>query len=125
MVTSLDTACRLLSALEEFVVQEEILLRDQAFLEIVDLREHAAPVAEKLCELATEFAVDTVFRLRLEDLLHRSGQNFRLLTSELARRHEELLRVGEALGRLRRMGPAYKTGGSSLANGVSRLNAAA
>ena len=116
------TACRLLSALEEFVAQEQILLREQAFVEIVDLREHAVPVVEKLCELATEFAVDSVFRLRLEDLLHRSGQNYRLLASELARRHDELTRVDEALGRLRRVAPAYKV----VRNGMeSRLNAAA
>jgi len=122
MSAPLATACRLLLALEEFVDQEEILLREQAFVEIAGLREHAAPVAEKLCELATEFAVDSVFRLRLEDLLHRSGQNFRLLTSELARRQEELLRVGEALGRLRCMAPAYKTARRGL---ESRLNVAA
>jgi len=122
MAATHDTACRLLSALEEFVLQEEILLREQAFVEIADLREYAAPVVEKLCELAAEFTVDSVFRLRLEDLLHRSGQNFRLLTSELTRRQEELLRVGEALGRLRRMAPAYK--GVRSAH-ESRLNAAA
>ena len=115
-------ADRLLLALEEFVLQEEILLRERAFDEIVDLREHAAPVAEKLCELAVEFTIDSVFRLRLEDLLHRSGQNFRLLTGELARRQEELTRVGEALGRLRRVAPAYKTAGRGM---ESRLNAAA
>jgi len=125
MATPLATACRLLSTLEEFVSQEEILLRDQAYTEIVHLREHAVPVVERLCELSQEFTVDSVFRLRLEDLLHRSGENFRLLTSELARRHEELLRVSEALGRLRRMAPAYKTPGNSLAGGSSRLNAAA
>lgn len=125
MTSPLATACRLLSALEEFVAQEEILLRDQAYVEIVELREHAVPVVEKLCELSQEFTVDSVFRLRLEDLLHRSGENFRLLTSELARQHEELLRVGEALGRLRRVAPAYKTPGNSLGNGASRLNAAA
>jgi len=122
MTPALAHACRLLSALEEFVAQEEILLREHAFVEIVDLREHAAPVVEKLCQLATEFTVDSVFRLRLEDLLHRSGQNFRLLTSELARRHEELLRVGEALGRLRRVAPAYKM---ARRGADSRLNAAA
>ena len=122
MDAPLANACRLLSALEEFVVQEEILLREQAFDEIVGLREHAAPLVEKLCELAREFTVDHVFRLRLEDLLHRSGQNFRLLTSELARRQEELLRVGEALGRLRRVAPAYKTARNAH---ESRLNAAA
>jgi hypothetical protein len=122
MSSPLDTACRLLSALEEFVAQEEILLREQAFVEIVGLREHAVPVVEKLCELATQFAVDSVFRLRLEELLQRSGQNFRLLSSELDRRQEELIRVGEALGRLRRMAPAYKTARRGL---ESRLNAAA
>jgi hypothetical protein len=122
MTATHDTACRLLSALEEFVVQEEILLREQAFVEIADLRTYAAPVVEKLCELADEFTVDSVFRLRLEDLLHRSGQNFRLLTSELARRHEELIRVGEALSRLRHVGPAYKSARSAH---ESRLNAAA
>lgn len=122
MSEPLATACRLLSALEEFVVQEEILLRDHAFLEIVDLREHAAPVVERLCTLANEFHVDSVFRLRLDDLLHRSGQNFRLLSSELARQHEEMLRVGEALGRLRGMASAQKKARTSH---ESRLNVAA
>lgn len=122
MSAPLATACRLLSALEEFVLQEEILLRDQAFLEVVDLREHAAPVVESLCKLADEFTIDSVFRLRLDDLLHRSGENFRLLASELARRHEEMLRVGEALGRLRGMAPAYK---QARTGQQSRLNVAA
>ena len=122
MSAPLTTACRLLSALEEFVVQEEILLRDHAFLEVVDLRGHAAPVVESLSKLADEFTVDSVFRLRLDDLLHRSGANFRLLASELARRHEEMLRVGEALGRLRGMAPAYKQARTGL---ESRLNVAA
>jgi hypothetical protein len=122
MSDPLSTACRLLSALEEFVVQEEILLRDHAFLEIVDLREHAAPVVERLCTLADEFTVDSVFRLRLDDLLHRSGLNFRLLTSELARQHEEMLRVGEALARLRGMSQAQK---KARAGQESRLNVAA
>ena len=123
MSTPLATACRLLSALEEFVVQEEILLRDQAYLEVVDLREHAAPVVESLCKLADQFTVESAFRLRLEDLLHRSGQNFRLLTSELARQHEEMLRVGEALGRLRGMAQAQKK--ARAASQESRLNVAA
>ena len=122
MSASLATACRLLSALEEFVVQEEILLREHAFLEILDLRAHAAPVVEKLCTLVDGFTVDSAFRLRLEDLLHRSGENFRLLASEMAHRHEEMLRVGEALGRLRGMAPAYKTARISH---ESRLNVAA
>jgi hypothetical protein len=122
MVAPLDTACRLLSALEEFVVQEEILLRDHAFIEIADLREQAAPVVAMLCELAEKFTVDHVFRLRLEDLLHRCEQNLRLINSEIARQHDELLKVGEAMGRLRRVAPAYKTARSGL---ESRLNVAA
>jgi len=125
MVAALDTACRLLSALEEFVVQEDILLREQAFVEIVALREHAAPVVEKLCELAEKFTVDHVFRLRLEDLLGRCEKNLRLLNSELARQHDELLRVGEAIGRLRRVAPAYTTARNGLAAGAARFNAAA
>lgn len=122
MVAPLDIACRLLSALEEFVLQEEVLLRDEAFAEIAELREQAAPVVAKLCELAEKFTVDHVFRLRLDDLLHRGEQNLRLIDSALARRHEELLRVGEAMGRLRRVAPAYRAARTGL---ESRLNAAA
>lgn len=119
MATPFATATRLLAALDELVKEESILLRMQDFTEVVAIRERAAPLVARLCELATEFSADSVFRLRLEDLLHRGDQNLRLLESELARQHEELLRVGEAHGRLRRLAPAYRSARHGLAHGSS------
>jgi len=122
MASPLATATRLLTALDELVMEETMLLRMEDFVETAELRERMLPVVEQLCLCAPEFSPDSGFRRRLDDLLHRSEQNLRVLEAELARRHEELLRVGEALGRLRRVAPAYKTVRSGL---ESRLNTAA
>jgi len=125
MSPALATATRLLTALDELLTEETILLRTQDYVEAVAVRERAAPVVEKLCALAADFSADSVFRLRLEDLLDRGEQNLRLLDSELARCHDELLRVGEAHGKLRRMAPAYRTARSGLAASGSRFDTAA
>ena len=122
MNESVKTAQRLIAALDELVTQESVVIRTMDFSAAVELRERAAPIVEKLCALAADPLVAGL-RPRLDGLLERGTQNSQFLDAQLARMQDELNRVGEAHGRLRRVAPAYKTRRTSL--GESRLNAAA
>ncbi|AOS45087.1 hypothetical protein Verru16b_02163 [Lacunisphaera limnophila] len=121
METPVQTAQRLLTALEELVGQETLLVRTMDFVEAVAVRERAAPLVEKLCALAAVPAVASL-RPRVDLLLERSGQNHHFLDAQLARLQGELARVNEARGRLRRVAPAY---GQPAPVTQSRLNTAA
>jgi hypothetical protein len=122
METPLATATRLLTALEELVMQEAILIRTMDFVEAVEVRERTAPLVEKLCALAPDPAV-AALRPRIDGLLERCGQNYHFLDGQLTRLQGELDRVTEARGRLRRVAPAYTAGRGTPAE--SRLNTAA
>ncbi len=117
------TATRLLTALEEFVSNETVLLRTEDFVAAVQVREQMAPVVEALCALAAHPEVLTL-KPRVDTLLRYSAQNYGFLEEQLARQQEELTRVTEARGRLRHVAPAYRTTRRATA-GESRLNAAA
>lgn len=121
METPLQTATRLLAALEELSGQETILIRTMEFVEAVAVQERAAPLVATLCELAVDPAV-AALRPRVTGLLDRWGQNYHFLDTQLARLNEELQRVTEARGRLRHVAPAYRT---VPAAAESRLNTAA
>jgi hypothetical protein len=121
METPLQAALRLLSALEELVGQETLLIRTMDFVEAVDLQERAGPLVEKLCALAAVPEV-AALRPRVAGLMERRGQNHHFLDTQLARIQGELARVNEARGRLRRVAPAYGT--PAIAT-QSRLNTAA
>ncbi len=122
METPLASAARLLTALEELVRQETLLIRTMDFVEAVGIRERMAPLVEKLCALARDGEVATL-RPRLDGLLERCGQNHHFLDGQLERLQGELNRVTEARGRLRRLAPAYRSGRAPA--GESRLNTAA
>lgn len=124
MATPLATATRLLAALEELVAEETLLLRAAEYVDAVGLRERAGPLVDALCGLAPEFSPDSVFRLRLEDLLDQGEKNQRLLASELERTHEEVARIGQALVRLRRTASGYQSARAQLHSGA-RFSAAA
>lgn len=121
METPVQTATRLLAALEELAGEETLLIRTMEFVGAVELQERAAPLVEKLCELAANPEV-LALRPRVNGLLDRYGQNHHFLDSQLARMQEELNRVTVARGRLRRIAPAYARNGEASA---SRLNTAA
>ena len=118
----IPTATRLVSALEELITQETVLIRTMDFIDAVQVRERAAPLVEKLCELATDPAIETL-RPRIDGLLERCSQNYHFLDGQLTKLQHELNRVGEARGRLRNVAPAYKAGRT--VTGESRLNTAA
>jgi hypothetical protein len=121
MITPLETATRLLTALEELVMQETLLIRTMDFVEAVDVQERAAPVVEKLCALAADPAV-ALLRGRVAGLLERYGQNYHFLDSQLNRLQSELDRVTAARSRLRSVAPAYRSGAMTT---EPRLNTAA
>ena len=107
MGSPLQTATRLLAALEELAAQETILIRTMEFIEAAAVQERAAPLVERLCALAADPATAPL-QPRVAALLERRGQNHHFLDAQLARLQEELGRVTEARGRLRRVAPAYK-----------------
>jgi hypothetical protein len=121
METPFQTATRMLTALEELVMEETTLIRGMDFIEAVDVRERSGPLVEKLCALAAYPEV-AVMRPRVAALLELWGQNHHFLDMQLTRLQGELNRVTEARGRLRHVVPAYL--GQTTAS-ESRLNTAA
>jgi hypothetical protein len=120
METSLQTAIRLLSALEDFAEQEGNLLRTLDFIDAVSIQERAAPLVQRLGELAA-FPEVSALRPRVAELLARREQNRHFLDAQLERLQKELRRVEEARQRLAVVAPAYRAAAAP----TSRLNAAA
>lgn len=121
METPVQTASRLLIALDELVQEEIALIRTMDFVEAVGVRERTAPLVEMLCSLAEDPQVAGL-QAKVTALLDRWSQNHHFLETQLARLQIELNRVNEARLRLRRVVPAY------IRHGVvpeSRLNTAA
>jgi hypothetical protein len=121
METPLETATRLLAALEELVMQETLLIRTMEFVEAVEVQERAGPLVEKLCSLVVDPTVIQL-RPRAAELLERCNQNYHFLDTQMIRLQGELDRVTEARNRLRRVAPVYRTAGAAA---QSRLNTAA
>ncbi len=122
METPLQTAGRMIAALEEFARQESVLLRSLDLVEAVQISERAAPLIQKLCEL-TAFPEVAALRPRVEELVAFRRRQTSLLDAHLARLQSELRRIDEARLRLTRVAPAY--GGFNSLASESRLNTAA
>lgn len=122
METPLQTATRLLGALEALSAEETALIRTMDFVEATAVRERAAPLVDRLCELSVDPSVQSL-QPRVATLLERSAQNYHFLNAQLTRLNEELSRVTEARHRLRRVAPIYKVAPSRPTE--SRLNTAA
>lgn len=121
METPLQTAARLLAALEDLAAQESSLLRTLEFVNAVAIQERAAPLVLKLGELG-RFPEVAVLQPRVAALLARRTQNRHYIDAELARLQAELRRVDEARVRLAGLAPAYSASASPI---QSRLNTAA
>jgi hypothetical protein len=120
MESPLQTATRLLSALEDLAAQETGLLRTLDIVEAVSVQERAAPLVQRLGELA-QYAEVAILRPRVGELLARREQNRYFLDAQLERLQVELRRVEEARQRLAIIAPVYRAAASA----NSRLNAAA
>jgi len=120
METAVQTAGRLLAALDDFAAQETILFRTLEFTAAVALQERAAPLVQKLGELAEAPGVAGL-RPRVAALLARREQSYHFLNAQMERLHLEARRIEEARARLARMAPVYGSGRVA----VPRLNVAA
>jgi hypothetical protein len=123
MATPLQTAQRLLSALEDLASQESVLLRSLDLVEAVQIAERAAPLVEELCALVAESPEVSPLRDRVEELVAQRRRSAVLLDSHLSRLQTELQRIDEARNRLARVAPVYS--GGTAAPLESRLNTAA
>jgi hypothetical protein len=121
METPRQTALRLLSALEDFAAQEANLLRTLDFVEAVGFQERAAPLVQKLAELADDSEV-AALRPRVAALLARREQNRHFIDAHLERLQGELRRIEEARVRLARLAPAYSSAHAAV---LSRFHSAA
>ena len=121
METPVQTAARLLGALEELSAEETRLIRTMDFVEAVATQERSGPLVARLCQLAMEPTVQSL-RPRVSALLDRCAQNHHFLDAQLERLQGELQRVTDARHRMRRVAPAYKPLAPSA---ESRLNTAA
>jgi hypothetical protein len=121
METPLQTATRLLTALEELAAQESILLRTLDFVDAVAVQERAAPLVDQLSALAVHPEVASL-RAKVLSLVERRQQSRHFLDAQLGRLQSELRRIDEARTRLTRVAPAY-VGTARLVN--SKLNTAA
>jgi hypothetical protein len=122
METPLQTATRLLTALEDLTAQESVLLRTLDFVDAVALQERAAPLVDQLAVLAGN---PEVARLRgqVAAIVDKRQQSRHFLDAQLARLQSELRRIDEARSRLSRVAPAYVVPPQRAVN--SRLNTAA
>ncbi|MBA4137980.1 MAG: hypothetical protein C0518_11740 [Opitutus sp.] len=123
MRSPLQTAQRLLTALEDLASQESVLLRSLDLVEAVQISERAAPLVEELCALVAESPEVAPLRDRVEELVAQRRRSAVLLDSHLSRLQTELQRIDEARNRLARVAPVYS--GGHAAPLEPRLNTAA
>jgi len=121
METPVQTAVRLLSALEDFASQEANLVRTMDFVEAVAVQERAFPLVRLLAELAEDPGV-AALKPQVAALLARREQNRHFIDAHLERLQSELRRIDEARARLARLAPAY---GAGAGHQSARLNSAA
>ncbi|MFI5336188.1 MAG: hypothetical protein ACHQ5A_05370 [Opitutales bacterium] len=121
METPVQTALRLLDALEDLAAQETANLRNLDFVEAVQVLERSAPLVNRLAELAADPEV-LALRPRIAALLDQRQQSASLLDAHLARVQSEMRRVDEARARLAKIAPVYGPGTLRI---HSRLNTAA
>ncbi len=121
METPLQTATRLLMALEDLTAQESILLRTLDYVDAVALQERAAPLVDQLSALAIHPEVAQL-KGKVMSLVDRRQQSRHFLDAQLGRLQSELRRIDEARTRLSRVAPAYVTAPRIV---ESKLNTAA
>jgi hypothetical protein len=120
MKSAVQTAGRLLDALENFVQQESILLRAGHFAQMALVQRRAAPVISRLSQLGREPGV-AVLGGRVSALLARRRENLSHLMERRAFLGAARERVSAARQRLQILAPYRSAGGSGR---IKRLNAA-
>ena len=116
------TAGRLLTALEDLVSREAVLLRAGLYPDAVAIQHRATPLVTRLCELASEpGAATAAIRRRVAAILGVRGQSMASLLHRRLSLTAERQRLREARQRLQQVAFYGRTSGRKSAN---RINAA-
>ncbi len=118
MARAAQTFPRLLTALEDLISQEEVLLRAADYLGVLATQERAAPLVDRLAGLAMH--ADLATRSRITALVARRTEGLELLAAEIERTRVELSEMQASQHRAARIAPVY---GSLLTPMVGRLSA--
>jgi len=122
MKSALETAGRLLDALENFVQQESILLRAGHYAQMALVQRRAAPVILRLSQLGREPGVSAL-RARVSALLARRRENLSCLSERRAFLGAARERLAARRQRLQVLAP-YRSSGPEGSGRFKRLNAA-
>jgi len=109
METSAQTFARLVTALDEVLVQEDSFLKMADYAAVLEAQRRAAPLVEGLARLEPEIA-DKAARARVSALVTRRAHVQELLASRISEVRCNLGRIREDEQRLMRVGPAYGRG---------------
>jgi len=105
MATPAQTCARLLSALEDLVAQEALLLRAADFAGVLATQERAAPLVERLAALAG--TADAAIRVRINGVLSLRSRSLEWLAAEMARVREDLQTMQVSSRRVAQIAPVY------------------
>lgn len=123
-MSSAERARRILSALDDLVGQESVLLRSLDLVEALQIAERCSPLVDELCQLASEPEAHEI-RENVAALLQKRQRNATLLESHLQRVQEEIRRIEDARRKLARTVPAYRKTESGRSGPERNLNTAA
>ncbi len=105
METPRQTCARLLTALEDLVVQEAVLVRAEDFPALVRTERQAAPLVERLVALAG--SADEAGRARVRALLVRRTEAQAVLSVAIKTIGEALRQTQDSQRRVSQIGPVY------------------
>jgi len=114
------TADRLLTALEELVAQECVLMQARDFPGAVAIQERTAALVAELAARAGDAAV-AALRPRVAAVIARREENIASIEVQRVRWQAERCRIDEARARLARIAPVYRGNATS----APRFNTAA
>lgn len=111
METPVQTAARLLGALEEMIGREEKYLQSRNYDLVVQLRERTDPLVRQLVGLSTEPGMSD-FRSRVALLVGRSAKHSQILDEKMREVREQIKLADRARRQTTQLAPAYTQGSS-------------
>ena len=119
MTPAAQTFMRLLTALEDLIAQEEVLLLAADYPGVLATRERAAPLVGRLASRAVH--ADAAMRTRIAAIVTRRAQGMELLAVEIERTRVELSEMKASQHRAARIAPVYGSPVTPLAVRLSAL----
>ncbi|WP_404424010.1 hypothetical protein [Nibricoccus sp. IMCC34717] len=105
---------RLVGALEALSLEEQVLLQQRQFAEVMALHEREMPLVTRISELLSlasiRSQIDDALRSRVRAIIHGMGEKSDFLDGAMADARVALAELSEAQRRVRTVQPAYGRG---------------